>query len=566
MKFETFFEKFELFTEAPDAVPRMRELVLELAIQGKLVEQDSDEVPAADSLRNCTKAVRPLELRAAKVPHGWASIPLGCVIASNTGGGTPAKQNLAYWNGPIPWASVKDIQSNKYLTTTIDSITQDGLKKSSSNLIPTNRLIVVTRMGLGKLAINKIPVAINQDLRAIEPNEALDLDFAYLLFKALKLVGKGVTVKGVTVDVLHSIPVALPPVAEQGRIVAKVDELVALCDRLEAQQQERETHQAALARAALARFAEAPTPANLDFLFHKSYAITPADLRKIILTLAVQGKLVPQDPNDEPGETLLQRILLDESGRKLGKSTMLGVGVDDLPFDLRGGWSAARLGSILESKRGISYGVIKLGPEPQQGGVYVLRCSNVRFRKIDLSGVRKVTEDLSSEYGRTILEGGEVLINVRGTLGGCAVVPESMKGFNIAREVAVVPVHSGIDATFLMNVVASPYFQDKVSEGLRGIAYEGLNLNSLREFLVPIPPLAEQRRIVAKVDQLTALVDQLEAHLAASRAVGEELMKALVAELTAQSNGVASQIPQAADHVAARTAFKNQAQPCADAT
>ena len=95
--------------------------------------------------------------------------------------------------------------------------------------------------------------------------------------------------------------VPLPPLAEQKRIVAKVDELMALCDRLEAQQQERETRHAALARASLARFADAPTPANLKFLFHKSYAIPPADLRKSILTLAVQGKLVPQDPNDELG-------------------------------------------------------------------------------------------------------------------------------------------------------------------------------------------------------------------------------------------------------------------------
>jgi len=121
-----------------------------------------------------------------------------------------------------------------------------------------------------------------------------------------------------------------------------------------------------------------------------------------------------------------------------------------------------------------SYGVIKLGPEPQQGGVFILRCSNVRFRRLDLSGIRKVTEQLSSEYGRTILQGGEVLINVRGTLGGCAVVPPSVERIHIAREVAVIPVHSEVDPAFLLNVIASPYFQDRVDENLRGIAYEGL--------------------------------------------------------------------------------------------
>jgi type I restriction enzyme S subunit len=330
---------------------------------------------------------------------------------------------------------------------------------------------------------------------------------------------------------LNAISLWVPSISIQKRIVAKVDELMALCDRLEEQQQERQTRHAHLARASLARFADAPTPANLHFLFHKSYAIPPADLRKSILTLAVQGKLVPQDPNDEPAKKLLDRIFSDYPPKNGATDKSFTENLEDLPFGIPLEWSAARLGSILDPNRGISYGVIKLGAEPQKDGVFILRCSNVRYRRIDLNGIRKVTEQLSSEYSRTILEGGEVLINVRGTLGGCAVVPPSLKGYNIAREVAVIPVHSEIDPAFLMNVIASPYFQNTVDENLRGIAYSGLNLGLLRDFMIPIPPLAEQRGIVAKVDQLMALVDELETQLAASRSTAKNLLDALVAEL-----------------------------------
>jgi len=131
--------------------------------------------------------------------------------------------------------------------------------------------------------------------------------------------------------------------------VAKVDELMALCDRLEAQQQERETRHATLARASLARFADAPTPANLDFLFHSSYSIQPSDLRKSILTLAVQGKLIPQDPNDEPAEELLVRSLVER--RALKRTDLIEAqvlsGEDALGYDIPESWRWQRLDDLL---------------------------------------------------------------------------------------------------------------------------------------------------------------------------------------------------------------------------
>ena len=268
MNAASFIENFGHLANASGGINQVRFAVLQLAVQGKLTAQSKADVHARKRIEEGNAPVSEIEfIESASIPEGWVKLSLGGVIASNTGGGTPSKSNPSYWGGGIPWASVKDIQAPKYLESTIDHITQEGLENSSSNLIPERRLLVVTRMGLGKLAINTQPVAINQDIRAVEPTSALDLDFGYLLFKSLSLVGKGGTVKGIKVTELHQIPISLPPLEEQKRIVAKVDELMALCDKLEAQQKEREHRFPILARATHRRFSEDPTRSNLRSIF-----------------------------------------------------------------------------------------------------------------------------------------------------------------------------------------------------------------------------------------------------------------------------------------------------------
>ncbi|MEY4704020.1 MAG: type restriction enzyme EcoKI specificity protein [Nitrospirota bacterium] len=529
MKLETFFNKFDQFAGAPDAVAKMRELVLLLAVQGKLVEQRTKELSARECIRKANKPLvdlAPDEL--VETPAGWVALPLGCLIASNTGGGTPSKQNPSYWSGPIPWASVKDVQSEKYLVSTIDSISEEGLKDSSSNLIPPNRLIVVTRMGLGKLAINTIPVAINQDLRAIEPTTALDLDFAYLLFKSLKMVGSGVTVKGITVDKLHAMPVLLPPLAEQKRIVAKVDELMALCDRLEAQQQERETRHAALARASLARFADAPTPANLNFLFHPSYTISPSDLRKSILTLAVQGKLVPQDPNDEPAEVDFNSLVRTRETSPLKRTKIDGEATAEDP-SIPDSWLGVSLGELVSIRTGFAF---KSGDYAEQG-TFILRVTNINpDGSFDTSNAVFLPEaKLDEKMQGFLLEERELLVvMVGGSLGKIGqVTAEILPALLNQNMWRLKPYSDRLDYRFL-RLVLHDLNENRLQ--ITPSTHGHLAMGTYAAAKVPFPPLAEQRRIVAKVDQLMALVDQLETQLVASRATAEKLMEAVVAELT----------------------------------
>ena len=543
MKLEMFFDKFELFADAPNAVQKMRELVLQLAVRGKLTEQFSNE-----SSRVQLDAAEAFRVRSARrnesgslgtpffVPGNWGWVALGDTMTMVNGrafkpeewtqDGTPIIriQNLNNENAAFNCCNL-ELDPKIHVHNGDFLISWSGTPGTSFGAFIWNRGFAYLNQHIFRCDL--VEGVFQKEFLRLAVNARLD----EMISHAQGAVG----LRHITKGKLEGIRLPLPPLAEQKRIVAKVDELMALCDRLEAQQNERQTRHTALARAAVSRFAEAPTPANLEYLFHPSYAITPADLRKTILTLAVQGNLEAQIADEGSGDDVIQKIRSHAQTKKVEKGHSRDDLNKDLPFVLPSGWAVSKIGLILMPNRGISYGVIKLGPEPESDGVSILRCSNVRFRKIDLAGVRRIAKDLSSEYSRTVLQGGEVLINVRGTLGGCAVVPLEFKGYNIAREVAVIPVHQEVDPGFLLNVVASPYFQGRVEESLRGIAYEGLNLGLLRDFLVPIPPLAEQRRIVAKVDELMKLVDQLEAQLNTSGTKAGQLMSAIVVELTDSS-------------------------------
>ena len=273
MRLEQFFEKFELFADAPNAVGKMRELIVDLAVRGKLVPHNPKE--AAVRLKMSGKP------EIGPIPPNWRLGVLGDAIALEYGDNLPAGKRSGSGEYPVYGSN--------------------GIVGTHDSFLTKEPVIIVGRKGsAGALNIANGPSWTTDVAYFVRPPAELDLKFTYYLLSSLHLkeLGKGIK-PGLSRNEAYVLPLALPPLAEQNRIVAKVDELMALCDRLEAQQQERDTRHATLARASLTRFAEAPTPANLDFLFHPSYPITPADLRKAILSLAVQGKLVPQDPKDQ---------------------------------------------------------------------------------------------------------------------------------------------------------------------------------------------------------------------------------------------------------------------------
>lgn len=203
------------------------------------------------------------------------------------------------------------------------------------------------------------------------------------------------------------------------------------------------------------------------------------------------------------------------SGRKMKDSGIEWIG--EIPTN----WTILRKLSYAV-KKSISYGIVKLFDPDDENGVYVLRCSDVKEGRIDTANIRTVTQEVSNEYSRTVLDGGEVLINVRGTLGGCAVVPLEMKGYNIAREVAMISPSESILNHYLMYFFLSKAFITYEERHLAGSVYIGLNIEMLSACPITLPPINEQAQIVEFLDKTTSdmniliekkgqLLDELEA-------------------------------------------------------
>jgi len=508
----------------------LKNSILQLAVQGKLVKQDPNDEPASVLLERIKaereRLVKEKKIKADKVssfilrgedglyyenvssevkciddeipfeiPDSWAWVRLKTIINYNIGGGTPSKSNSSYWNGSIKWASVKDLNC-EYLSETIDHITELGLKNSSSNIIPKGNIIVCIRMGLGKIVINKDDIAINQDLRGLIISPFINKKYFVNFYRTQIITGQGLTVKGITVDTLNQILLPLPPFAEQQRIVEKIESLLPVI--YEYGEAEREL-----------------TALNNRF---------PDDLKKTILQAAVQGKLVEQDPADEPAAVLLERIkaekeqLIKEKKIKKDKVTSfifkgedgsycenLGGQIkcidDEIPFEIPESWAWVRLGNIGQVQTGTT-------PPTTHPEYFGKDIPFIKPADISCSGINYDNEGLSFEgisKSRLISKSSVLMVCIGGSTGKCYFTDRDITCNQQIN--TITPLL--IDVQYLFFAMMSDYFFKTVWEKATGTATPIINKGFWSTQFVPIPPMAEQTRIVEKVNSLLAMRDKL---------------------------------------------------------
>lgn len=551
--------KIELY-----GIKKLRELILELAVRGLLVPQDPNEEPASKLLLRIAaekakliaeekiKKEKPLlpiaeDEKPFEVPSGWALSRLG--VTGRYINGLAFKPE-DWGNEGLPIIRIQNLSGrNAEFNFTTRKVGEDLIVTPGEMLVSWSATLDVFIWN------NESRGVLNQHIFRVAPFSPLDDRFLFWLLKhSIQRLADSDHAHGLVMSHINrgdflGLPVVLPPLPEQHRIVTKVDELMALCDQLEQQTYASGISHQALVKTLLnvltsvadhTQFATAwqRIVEHFDTLFTSEESI--AQLKQTILQLAVMGKLVPQDSNDEPASELFKKIAAEKAklvkDGKIKKAKLLPPILEkEKPFALPAGWEWCRLSQATEGEREISYGIIKLEAEPASGGVPTLRCSDVKPGYIQTLGVRTVAPEIEEPYKRTRLRGGEVLVNIRGTLGGAALVPVELAGCNIAREVAMVPIHSSIEGRYIVCTILSPFFWGMIESNLKGIAYKGLSLELLSQFAVPIPPVSEQHRIVAKVDELMALCDQLRSLLAAAQASQLHLADSMAEQALAEA-------------------------------
>ena len=532
---------YDRVADAPDAVSRLRRFVLDLAVRGKLVEQDPADEPAWELLKRITeekahlvksgkvrkqKIVEPLEPEQLfSTPNGWFWVRLHEIGITQTGT-SPSSSKPELFGDFIPFVKPADLDGSS-INYDGPGLSEEGIGRS--RVAPAGSVMMVCiGATLGKVNVTDRQVCFNQQINSLTPHLGGLLTFLSVALKssdfqtqAWSKAGTG-TLPIISKGKWELLPIPLPPLAEQQRIGAKVQELLALCDRLEEARTARESTRDRLTTASLARLSSSDTD-NATFRSHARFAIDslPAltarpdqvkHLRQTIHNLAVRGKLVEQDPTDEPASELLKQTAAEKA--RLVKAGEIRrpkpvSAVDEPLFELPCRWQWARLSDL--SLR-LHYGYTA-SANPKLNDVRLLRITDIQDNGVDWRKVPGCQIDKHS-LKNYLLERGDLLIaRTGGTIGKTFLISDMpVVSVFASYLIRVQPARSLFDQ-YIKLFCGSDIYWDQLREGSRGGAQPNVNGKTLGRMFVPVPPLAEQQCIVAKVDELMILCDRLEASL-----------------------------------------------------
>lgn len=463
----------------------LKNSIIQLAIQGKLVEQRPEEGTAEELYREIQKEKQAL-IKAGKIkkekplpeisedeipfeiPESWNWYRIGEVF-NIVNGFTPLKSNPEFWtDGDIPWFTIEDVhRQGRFISTTEKFISQKALSKNTERIVPPDSVLLCCTASVGEYAYTRIPLTTNQQFNAfVTKPEYADAVFPLYVFEFAKTLkdtlirnaGK-TTFNFLSVGKLSLLLFPLPPLAEQKRIVAKIEELLPLIERYEK---------------AWSRLED----------FNKRF---PGDMQKSILQMAIQGKLVEQRPEEGTGEELYQQIQVElksliEDKRFKGKK-LPELSDDELPFEIPSSWKWVRLGDIIsiESGKNLTSSQMKSGSVPVYGG-----------------------NGITGYHDESLVHEETVVIGRVGFYCGSVHVTEKEAWITDNAFITTYPFMS-IDRSFLVYILRHM----DLGRDNNATAQPVVSGKKIYPLAFPLPPLAEQKRIVARLEEILPLCEAL---------------------------------------------------------
>ncbi len=550
---------FDLIAQAPGGVARLRELILTLAVQGKLLPQDPSDEPASELLKKIRaekdqlisegkiKRDKPLagvadEEKPFELPQGWQWIRLGSLLPFRIGK-TPPSKDPQYWGSEgYDWVSISDMEHFGEVENTQRKITPLGASLFGYEPLPVGTLIMSFKLTIGKIAVLRTPAYHNEAIVSFHPITGLDTEFLKYTLPAVSKTGASKNaLMGQTLNTesLSNLIMAVPPTAEQSRIVTRVEELMQLCDALEASGQLEAQQPAQLVSTLLGTLTQSETPEALadnwqriathfDVLLDRPEAVDA--LEQTILQLAVRGLLVPQDPTDEPASVLLQKIRTEKDhliaqGKIKRDKPLPPITDEEKPFELPQGWEWVRLQQIFDVRDG-THDTPKY---VEQDGIPLITSRNFELGKISFKDAKLISKtDHELIARRSRVERYDILYSMIGGNIGNQVLVDTDREFSIKN----VALFKYVSRTHTLPQYLH-LFLETVTLSLQRRAVGGaqpfVSLSLLRNIPFTLPPCTEQSRIVSRVNELRVLCADLRARILAGYAAQRNLADALVA-------------------------------------
>jgi type I restriction enzyme S subunit len=533
-------EHFATLATAPEGIARLRDLILQLAVQGKLGTQDEGDEPAlklVERIRNekdllvkegKLKSGKPLEktnVAPYNVPDGWQWCQLGEISEIIMGNSPPGDTYNIYGDGVPLINGPTEFSKNPLGKTIVSQYTTQPTKFCKEN----DLLICVRGATTGRTNIAGFDACVGRGVAVIRSPLIQSYLNLIILTKAQQILdmGTGSTFPSISQNDLLTLLVPLPPLAEQHRIVAKVDRLMALCDELEARQQQERAGCLKLSTASLAGLQNATHPEEFERLWAQvcdSFDLLldcPENvvlLRQTILDLAIQGYLDCQNNEQNRSKTTVC-----SSQKKKVQSDI------DISISIPEWWIYSNINDISLKITDGEHAT----PKRSYSGFPLLSARNIGNSSILLEDVDYVEEhEFLRIRKRCDPNKDDILISCSGSVGRVAICDKDNYYVMVRSAALIKPDKNRIDSRFLVYCLQSPFLQKQIKKKSRITAQANLFIGKIKELAIPLPPLTEQHRIIAKVDTLMAWCDALEARLKERAMVQGKLAGAIVKGIT----------------------------------